>query len=438
MRLSRRQWFAALAFLGAVFMGAVGLRWVQNRRFQATIAEVNSDMAAGRYAIAARRLSPLVASSTEPDNAAYLLGLCERGRGRFDDADGAWAKVTPGSAFSPRAVEARLALRIDRGRFADAEQFIDEITSDPLHGRSALRLLLLPIFFAQGRSDDALDLIDARLHDLEALGEGASDTAINLARLYFELEHKIDPVEQTQANLDHASQSAPEDDRIWLGRANLAIRAGKLDQAAHWLETCLRKRPEDQPVWKSRLRWAVASGRQDVVRESLRHLSPQALTTNQCQHLKAWLAREQHDAAAEREALTLALNENPADQTAFDRLVELLNADHADDQLARLREQKAQTDGLTSRYKKLFDRYQPIRDASELGLIAEKLNRRLEARVYLGVASANSLNPSDAERAREHLRKLAPSAGQSANPKCDLIPITNQSPSATQGTGSSG
>ena len=50
---------------------------------------------------------------------------------------------------------------------------------------------------------------------------------------------------------NQAASLAPDDDRVWLGRANLAIRTGAYDEAKRWLDACLKRRPEDVPVWRA-------------------------------------------------------------------------------------------------------------------------------------------------------------------------------------------
>ena len=52
-----------------------------------------------------------------------------------------------------------------------------------------------------------------------------------------------------RATLDHAPQLVPDDDRVWLGKANLAIRVGADDEAARRLNACQRRRLKDIPVW---------------------------------------------------------------------------------------------------------------------------------------------------------------------------------------------
>jgi hypothetical protein len=55
----------------------------------------------------------------------------------------------------------------------------------------------------------------------------------------------LDAVER---RLDEAGREAPDDDRVWLGRACLAIRKERLDEADEWLKKCLARRPDDPVV----------------------------------------------------------------------------------------------------------------------------------------------------------------------------------------------
>ena len=76
------------------------------------------------------------------------------------------------------------------------------------------------------------------------------------------------PVEAVRAGFELAARQAPNDDRVWLGRANLAIRTAEYDEAEQWLDACLRKRSEDLPVWRARLDWGIATNRIDAVQQA--------------------------------------------------------------------------------------------------------------------------------------------------------------------------
>src|SRR5262249_33061464 len=158
------------------------------------------------------------------------------------------------------------------GRLAEAEQVIREALDDPRIDGSRLAIALGPMYCQQGRLEEILRLIAARWEDLDRKGEGASESAIELVRVHIELRRTPIPVEVIRSDLDPAARLNPQDDRIWLGRANLAVRVGSYDEAARWLDACLKRRPADVPVWRARLDWAVATDRVAEAREAMAHL----------------------------------------------------------------------------------------------------------------------------------------------------------------------
>ena len=201
------------------------------------MAEVRAEIEAGRHATAARILTALVAERPEWDEAAYLLGTCEQATGRARAAALAWARVPAGSAFAPQAIQRLVELEVEKGRFAAAEELVERAIGDPRNDATALPLFLGPIFWLQGRTVDAGQAIEARWNVLNDRGEGASEKAIDLVRLHIELTSKPLPVEAVRNGLDEAGRLAPDDDRVWLGKANLAIRIGKYDEAERYLPT---------------------------------------------------------------------------------------------------------------------------------------------------------------------------------------------------------
>jgi enediyne biosynthesis protein E4 len=423
MGANRGRWWWALAILVGVLSVAGAWRWWRIRNFRLAMAAIDASMAAGRRAVAARDLGLLLSASPDPDHVAYLLGVCERSRGRTDAADAAWARVTPGCVVSPRTIEARLSLRVDTGHWATAEQVIAEASDDRRNDGTALHILLVPTYLHQGRVDDALRLIEERLEHLRRMGEGASHTAIVLARLHFDVEQTSIPVETTKATLEHAGHKAPDDDRVWLGRANLAIQTGKLEEADRWLDACERRRSDDKPVWRARLRLALAAGQVVVVKEALRHLPAAASTLAEVHHLRAWLARQSGNQAVEQQELTLALASSPADRLAIERLTEIAKAARQTEQMTQLQHHKADVERTTSRYKLLFDRNQPIRDSSEMGLLAEKLGRPFEARVYLRLAAIQSLHRHQARLDLNRLERQTNDQVNATGTLADLVGI---------------
>jgi thioredoxin-like negative regulator of GroEL len=404
MTKGRRNWWLVLALLSTGVMLGCGWKWWEGRRYRRAKMAIEAEMAAGRHAIAARNLIQLMAWSSDSDEAAYLLGICEQARGRNQGADEAWTRVIPGSTFSARAISARMSLAIDGGRLAAAERLINDAAKDPRNDSTALRILLLPILAQEGRHEEAQRLIEQRWEHLRETGEETSELAINLARLHAELDWQPSPVEAVRASLDHAAKLSADDDRVWLAMANLEIRTNNLQDARRWLDSCLKRRPDDFPVWRAFLKWGMAANQVDVVQQALTHLPASECDRTQVIRVVAWLAAQQGDYLAESRALERVVAAEPGDRVALKRLAELARQAGQQERTALLQRREAEIVRLNTRYQKLYERNQPIRDAIEMGQLAEKLGRPFEATVYLSVAAARSLHRDSARRDLERLR----------------------------------
>jgi thioredoxin-like negative regulator of GroEL len=383
-KVARRSRLVAL--LTVVALGLFGgcWKWWEVRHYRRTLTEIEEELANDRFGIAARKLDDLLRVRPHSDQLLYLLGLCEKERGHADAAARVWERIPTSSTFGPRAIVGRTELLVDRGRFADAEQLIQEMLKFP----QVDGIVLGPVYHQQGRVDDAQRLIEARWRSLDEMGEGGSEEAINLVRLYIEIRRTIRPIDAIRAALDQAGMLAPDDDRVWLGRANLAIRTGSHDEAARLLDQCLRRRPDDTAVWRARLSWAMATSRVAEAREALKHLPATESTPAEVHKLAAWFAFKRGDIEAETQALERLIAADPADLQAVDRLVDLAVKDGQEERANRLRNKKAEVQILLARYEKLYQRNQPSRDAAELARIAEQLGRWFQAEVFLTVATA--------------------------------------------------
>jgi len=281
-----------------------------------------------------------------------------------------------------------MELLIEQGRLADAENLIVQAMVDPEVDGSGLRLFLGPVYALQGRVEEGERVIEASWDRLNETGEGASDRAILLVRLHVHLWREARQVEAMRSFLDQAVRSAPEDDRVWLGKANLAIGAGSHDEAARWLEACVRRRPTDIPVWQARLDWALATHRLADVRQALGRLPVDASAPAHVERLKAWLAAYRDDLTAEKRALGELVAIEPTDFAAIDRLVAIAEKAGEPDRANQLRQQKIEIERLKTRYEKLDGRNQTIRDAREMASLADRLGRRFEAKVFRTIANA--------------------------------------------------
>jgi hypothetical protein len=111
----------------------------------------------------------------------------------------------------------------------------------------------------------------------------------------------------------------------------------------------------------------MASSRVDVVREALVHLPASESTPAQVYRIDAWLAAKQGNPATERQTLERLIAAEPTDLTARKRFSELARRVGQSERTAELQRRAGEIDRLNARYRKLYDRNQPIRDAVEMG-----------------------------------------------------------------------
>ena len=211
------------------------------------------------------------------------------------------------------------------------------------------------------------------------------------------------PVETIRDFLERASKLAPDDDRVWLGRANLAIRTGAHDEAGRWLDLCQLRRPEDVPVWRARLDWGIATDRVEVVKRAMTHIPVRQSNRAQLHRWNAWLAVRRGDVATERHELELLVAADPMDLIALDRLAELAGNEGQPARVAELVAKRAVIGRLRDRYLELFSRNQPFRDASELARLAEQLGRPFEVRAFLTIALSDDPARDDLRHDLERL-----------------------------------
>jgi thioredoxin-like negative regulator of GroEL len=417
---SRRQWRLVQALFFAVSLIWGGWAWWTSWRYRTAMTEIAREIEARRWGIAAQNLVKVLAWRPDSDEAAYLLGTCEQARGRSQAAEKAWARVVPGSAFSGRATLSRIHLFHESGRLAAVEQFISDAAEDPRNDGSSLLILLAPIYYQQGRLDEAERLIETRWEFLSEQGEGALEPAIKLVRMHIELTSKAISVETLSAYFEEVAGLAPMDERVWLGQANLAIRMGAYEAAERLLDACLKRRPQDVAVWRARLSWGLATDRIDLVQQALTHLPAAESNPAQLHRLNAWLSRKQGDVETERRELERLVAADPADLYALDRLAELANKDGHPARAADLFRTKAEINRLKARYEKLYDRNQPFRDSVEMAHLAKQLGRLFEARAILTVAISE--NPGR-EDLRRDLKRLSQGPGLSTHRRQTLAEV---------------
>jgi tetratricopeptide (TPR) repeat protein len=364
-----------------------GWMWWSDRRDKDAMLEIEDQVAKGRYSAACRNLEALLAREEDANGRLrYLLGWCELARGRVEAAEDAWASVAPGTEFSERAILGRMRLLQEDGRLAEAERLVSEAAKDRREHRTSLMVGLVPIMVDSGRQAEAIELIEDHWQYLNSLGQGALDPAIKLLLRHVELTTEAVAIDAMRTSLDEAARRAPGDDRVWLGRANLAIRTGDIKEAERWLDRCEENRPDDRAVWRARLEWAMATGRTEAVERALTHVRDVASSPAAGHRINAWLAGHRGDFAKERSELELLIVDDPGDLSVFDRLIDLYRKGGQPASAAEVLQKRNAVRELLGRYMMLHGRKQPIRDAEELARIAERLRRGFEARGFLTIA----------------------------------------------------
>jgi thioredoxin-like negative regulator of GroEL len=409
-----RRWgsvLVAVAVAGGLAAGGRGL-WVAWRQGR-TLAEVRELVQGRRYGAAVRTLSAALARDPDSDEFAFLLGLCEGQRGRMDQAVEAWNRIPPGSRFAPQALLCRAKVLAELGQFAEIEELLTRALRDPRIDGSDLRRYLIQLYAREGRLEEARRLIEALWDGLNRAGRGDAAQAVELVRLHRTLGEERGPAAEIRDDLDDVAHRAPEDDRIWLGKANWAIRRGGFDEAAHWLDACLRRRPRDVPVWRARLDWALGAGRVSEVWEALGHLPVDSASPARVHRLAAWLAARRGDTASERHALERLLAESPREAAAIDRLAELATREGQPARATELRREQEELHRLDRRYLELLRRNQPVRHAVKRARLAEQLGLWFEAKVFskLAISTGSAGAGRRAAPARLERRQATVAAG---------------------------
>ncbi|HZW32004.1 MAG TPA: FG-GAP-like repeat-containing protein [Isosphaeraceae bacterium] len=383
-----------LGLFGCATLGAaawIAVQW----QAQAGLSRARRAMAAGRFDLARAQLEGLAIQWPGRPEVDFDLGLCAEAMGDLDAALTAWARVPLRTRFSARAAAGRARILQDRGQFAGAEEVLTAAADDADPNDQEVRPALDRLLWYQGRFPELHRRFERRWSRATDRGDALRQLAL--------LDFEPFPVDRVRAVLEQAAARSPDDDRVWLGRANLAVRTGQLDQAAPLLDRCLRRRPHDVAVWRARLDWGLAAlDAREVVR-CLPHLPVDSAAPGESLALQAWLAARRGDVAAEHWALERLLDEQPGRIEALERLAELAIRSGQLDRAAGLRRQKAERDRARARYRTLIFQADLTPAVPELARLAERLGRRFEAR---GWATELLARESTRAEARQLLARL--------------------------------
>ncbi|MFO0907066.1 MAG: FG-GAP-like repeat-containing protein [Isosphaeraceae bacterium] len=335
---------------------------------------------------------------------AVALVLWQEWQGRGLRTPGRLGPARP-SVEELRAAAQRAQQALGAGRLAEAEAIVAPLATAAMPRGSGAevnpaRLMYEQILALEGRRLEYRELLTddvERLPDpLPALRALAREDAASF------------PCDRTRAALETLEKQAPDDDRVWLARANLALRQGQPEEAARWVARCQAKQPWDLPVWRAGLELALAADRPGDLR---RLFGPDAagltISALESVHLFAWLARQRGDAESEAAALKRLHELRPDRSDAIERLAELaaLRGDAAERD--RWRAEKTRIDRARLVYLPMVEAPDAPEHAADLARLAELQGRFSEARGWWRVA--RSRNPESTEPQAE-LRRIRPPA----------------------------
>jgi tetratricopeptide (TPR) repeat protein len=386
--------FGAGLFLAALATAvAAGTAWYRARSRRLELAEAQKAMAEGRLALARERLSHLAERGPGDGEVLLLLGECELERGRRDPslaassreaALAAWARVLPSSPAFPRTAVLQATLLINSGRYAPAERVLETALASPPEDpglRYDLDRALSRLYRFEGRVDDVRRVLRASWH--RSFGR-TPDPASVLKELWL-LDRSPMPVEAVQGALDRADG---EDDRVWLGRANIAILTGRFAEAAGWLDRALARRPTDPAVWRAKLALARAVGDVSGVREAAGRLPAESFEPGAIASLRAWLAGRFGRADDERHELEALIRDDPGNAPALERLAVLTFESGQLGESEGFRRQKAEVDQAHDRTRKILLDADLASRAGELARLCHRLGREFDARGWSLLAEA--------------------------------------------------
>ncbi|RUL84906.1 FG-GAP-like repeat-containing protein [Tautonia sociabilis] len=375
--------------LAALPLVAAGWGW-QEWRFRTGLAAARAEYSAGAIDSARDRLSRLADHRPRHGETLYLLGLCEQAMGRPAAARDAWARVPEHSPSFGEAATRQASIAIAAGRYQEAEDRALAALRVPGPHEEMARTVFALLLYLEGRLDEYRDWL---LDGLDA----EPDPTRNLVELW-QLDAAPYPLETTRAALVKASRASPNDPRVLLARANLAIRSGAHDEAARLLDACDRLLPDDPATARSRLSLAIATDDLDGARAALRRLGPGGLSRSRALAVRAWFASKRGDPDAERAVLERWIELEPSNQSALERLIGLAVATGQLDRAAELRRRKSELDLAFETYRGLIGRGTSPGRAAELARTAEALGRRQEAAAWWRLHQ--SYAPDDPEPAR--------------------------------------
>ncbi|MBX6316214.1 MAG: tetratricopeptide repeat protein, partial [Isosphaeraceae bacterium] len=413
--MRQRGWLWALIGLGGLAVGLGAARGFYVLWLDRQVEQAGAEIAAGRFEAARERLRRIARARPSAEGVAYNLGLCEHRLGNTEAALAAWGRIAPGTELAARAAIARAWIWFERGHYAEAERVLTAVLESPQSGPEAamVRELLVVLYRTEGRSSEIRPLLEWVWTLVIQAGSDPRwevvSRPLDLLRQYATVDLEPIPSESRRRTLAEAEQRVPEDDRVQLGLARLALSEGRYAEAERRLRGCEARRPADPAVAQAWLDWGLATGDSARAQAALGRLPDGWLDPAEVLALRAWFARQRKDFAAEQQALEQLAERDPGRTATLERLAELAVRAGEEPKARALRARKAEIDAIKDRYKAIYFRADVPTQAATLAGWAEALGRRFEARAWWTLLVL--ARPSD-RAARENLARLARPQGE--------------------------
>jgi len=200
----------------ASVLGVGGGYAVHGRAFRARLAAARSLLDAGKPAEARQHLLTLLKQQPHSNEALYLLGLCQKAQGRIDLAVKTWEKIDSSSPYkAPCLLEHILALAA-AGRTRDAEELASRSLANPQLDPGGFRWFLAPLYWSEGRRQEALACLRANWESLDWSRSDVLDHAVKIVHMDLDWMLQAHAAELSPPSPDQ-SQDGPQHARrqLW-------------------------------------------------------------------------------------------------------------------------------------------------------------------------------------------------------------------------------
>ena len=403
----------ALAVCGGA---ALGFTLYESGRTRGDMARAQAAAEGGDLPRARDILTRVLERHPNHDAAAVGLAQLELRLGRPDRAIEAWMRVPEDSPWFTEAAVARARAAIDLGRFTPAEEALVAALRLPGSHRREARRHLSWLYRFEGRHDEVRKVLEEGLDD--------SDLPAEVLRELWQLDHDAYPIEGITSVLDRARDKSPDDPRVALGLANLALQRGDLTDADRRLSALEKAAPTDPVVARARLNAAIRGDDPAAVVSAAARIPVDRTTPAEGFAVRAWLATHSSDRKSERAALDAWLAVDPANTAALERRAALATEDDGAAAADPYRKRKAEIDRAKERFRALLANgsVDPTPNAAQLAELAAVLGRRFESRAWAVVNL--KAHPGDPEARALHRKLTAertPTPPAGARTLADLI-----------------